>query len=130
MSLWNKAIFFRFFCPKLVGFLFACYTANEGPVRIQYKCLVPFMYSQKLNCAAFLFPKQNYNVLSPNPTLIYLLEIYIFPEWSDYFAAAKYVDRSREYRNRSETYECRNWDWGRAIPFLGIHKFDFWYSAE
>ncbi len=25
-----------------------------------------FMYSQKWNCAALLFPKQNYNVLSPN----------------------------------------------------------------
>ncbi len=25
-------------------------TANEGPVRIQYTCLVPFMYSQKWNC--------------------------------------------------------------------------------
>ncbi len=31
----------------------------------------PFMYSQKWNCAAFLFPKENYNVLSP--------KIYIFP---------------------------------------------------
>jgi hypothetical protein len=26
----------------------------------------PFMYSQNWNCAASLFPKQNYNVLSPN----------------------------------------------------------------
>ena len=58
------------------------HTANEGPERIQYKCLVvwfPFMYSQKWNCAASLFPKQNYNVLSPNSYLIYLWEIYIFP---------------------------------------------------
>ncbi len=27
--------------------------------------------------------------------------------------------------NRSQTHEFRNWDWGRAIPFLGIHKWDF-----
>jgi hypothetical protein len=59
------------------------YTANEGPVRIQYKCLVPIynMCSQKLNCVASLFPKQNYNVLSSNSYthILYLSEIYIFP---------------------------------------------------
>ncbi len=39
----------------------------------------PFTYFQKWNCAASLFPKQNYNVLYPNSyTLIYLWEIYIF----------------------------------------------------
>ncbi len=26
------------------------YTANEGPVRTKYKCLVPNLYSQKWNC--------------------------------------------------------------------------------
>jgi hypothetical protein len=40
-------------------------------------------------------------------------------------AAGKYEDRSWKYINRSETHECGNWDWGRAIPFLGIHKWDF-----
>ncbi len=40
-------------------------TANEGPVRIQYIIVwFRFMYSQKWNCAAALFPKQNINVLS------------------------------------------------------------------
>ncbi len=27
--------------------------------------------------------------------------------------------------NRSQTHECGNWDWGRAIPREGIHKWDF-----
>ncbi len=27
--------------------------------------------------------------------------------------------------SRSQTHECRNWDLGRATPFLGIHKRDF-----
>jgi hypothetical protein len=27
------------------------------------------------------------------------------------------------------THECGNWDLGRAIPFLGIHKWDFRCSA-
>ncbi len=40
-------------------------------------------------------------------------------------AAGKYVDRSRVYINRSQTHACGNWDWGRAIPFLGIYKLDF-----
>jgi hypothetical protein len=46
-----------------------------------------------------------------------------------YFAAAKYVDRSWEYINRSQTHECKNWDCGHAIPFLGKYKLDFWYSV-
>ncbi len=41
------------------------------------------------------------------------------------FPVGKYVDRSWEYINRSQTHECGNWDWGRAIPFLGIHTWDF-----
>ncbi len=94
----------------------------------------PFMYSQKWNCAASLFPKQNYNVLSPHSfTHMYCIHIFerfiYFQDRSIYFAAAKYVDWSWEYTNRSQTHECRNWDWGRAIPFFGIHKLDFQFSA-
>ncbi len=38
----------------------------------------PFMYPQKWNCAAVLFPKQNYNVLSPSfYTHISLRDLYI-----------------------------------------------------
>jgi hypothetical protein len=36
-------------------------TANEGPVIIQYKCLVPIYVFPEMK---LLFPKQNYNVLS------------------------------------------------------------------
>ncbi len=41
-----------------------CYSviiAKEGPVRIQYKCLVPIYVFPEIK---LLFPKQNYNVLS------------------------------------------------------------------
>ncbi len=41
----------------------AVYTAKEGPVRIQYKCLVPIYVFLEMK---LLFPKQNYNVLSPS----------------------------------------------------------------
>ncbi len=40
--------------------------------------------------------------------------------WSAYANAEKYVDRSWEYINRSQTHECGNWDWGRAIPRKGM----------
>jgi hypothetical protein len=40
------------------------------------------------------------------------------------------VDRSWEYINRSQAHECRNWDKGRAISFLGIHKWDFRCSVR
>jgi hypothetical protein len=52
-------------------------------------------------------------------------EIYIFPGLAAHSAAGKYVNRSWEYINRSQTHECGNWDWGRAIPRKGINKWDF-----
>jgi hypothetical protein len=62
---------------KTFMFKYTYFTANEGPVRIQYKCLVHIYIFPEMK---LLFPKQNYNVLSPAvSTLIYLLEIHIFP---------------------------------------------------
>ncbi len=49
----------------------------------------------------------------------------ISDDWSAYSAAGKYEDRSWKYINRSKTHDCENWDRGRAIPFLGIHKWDY-----
>ncbi len=38
----------------------------------------------------------------------------------------KYVDcRFWKYINGSQTHACVNWDWGRAIPCVGIHRWDF-----
>jgi hypothetical protein len=49
--------------------------ANDGPVRIQYKCLVPIYVFPEMK---LLFPKQNYNVLSPSSyTHISLRDLYI-----------------------------------------------------
>jgi hypothetical protein len=39
------------------------FTANEVPVRINYKCLVPIYVFPEMK---LLFPKQNYNLLSPS----------------------------------------------------------------
>jgi hypothetical protein len=50
-------------------------TANEGPVRIQYKCLVPIYVFPVMK---LLFPKHNYNVLSPSSyTQISVRALYI-----------------------------------------------------
>ena len=47
-----------------------------------------------------------------------------------YSAAVKLLGRSWKYINHPQTHECRNWDWGRAIPRKGIHKWDFCCSAS
>ncbi len=39
------------------------------------------------------------------------------------------VSQSWECINRSLTHECGYSDWGRAIPFLEVHKWDFRCSA-
>jgi hypothetical protein len=51
------------------------HTANEGPERIQYKCLVPnYVFSEM----KLFFPKQNYNVLSPSSYIhISVRDLYI-----------------------------------------------------
>jgi hypothetical protein len=50
-------------------------TANERPVRIQYKCLVPIYVFPEIK---LLFPKQKYNVLSPiSYTEISVRDLYI-----------------------------------------------------
>jgi hypothetical protein len=52
-------------------------TANEGLVRIQYKCLVPIHVFPEMKLA-LLFPKQNNNVLSPNfHILVSVSDLYI-----------------------------------------------------
>jgi hypothetical protein len=70
-------------------------------------------YYQKWNCAASF----------PNPTFMYLWAIYIFPRSVCLFYCVK-------YRNRSQIHECGNWERGRAVSFLGIHKSDLLCSTS
>ncbi len=62
-----------------------------------------FIFSQNWNCAASLFPKQNYNILSPNFHIhLSVSDLYLY-----------------------------SWEkWGCAVSFLGIHKTDFQYNAR
>ncbi len=63
---------------------------------------------------------------SPNPnSCVCERDLYsIFPRLICLFCCRKHVDRSWEF-NRSQTHECGNWDWGRAISRMGIHKWHF-----
>ncbi len=100
-------------------------------MRIQYKCLVPIYVFPEMNCAqcaVSLFPNRIIMFSLTIPTLIYLWEIYIFPGSVCLFCCRKICGPpilGIYIINRSQTHECGNWDWGRAIPFLGTHKLYF-----
>ncbi len=73
----------------------AC-TANEGPVRIQYKCLVPiYVFPEMKLCGLLIF--QNRIVIFCLPISTFMYQI----------------------------HECRNWERGCSVSFLGRHKSDF-----
>jgi hypothetical protein len=79
--------------------------ANEGPVKIQYKCLVfPFLYSQKIKlCSLLYFQNRIIMFCLSIPTLIlYICERFIYFQGSVCrFCCSKIcVDRSWEYINR------------------------------
>ncbi len=97
-------------------------TANEGPVRIQYKCLVPiylFFPEMKL-----LFPKQKYYVLSPSSyTHISVRYLYISRiGLSILLKGNTYVDRSWEYVNRSQTHDKWDFRLQRMPKYLKIDR--------
>jgi hypothetical protein len=102
--------------------------ANEGPVRIQYKCLVTICVFPEWKP---LFTKQNYNVLSFNSyTHVSVRDLYI-SRIACLFCCSHICGPPilGIYINRSQTHECGNWDRG-AVPRKQIHKWDFRCSAR
>ncbi len=60
----------------------------------------------------------------------YIHAIYIFPRSNCLFCCRKNRwTKRREYIDRPQTHGCGNWDWGRAIPFLDMHKSKFIFSV-
>ncbi len=81
---------------------------------------IPFMYFFSGNCVASV----------SSSTFRCLWAFYIFPGSVHIFPAAESADGSWEYKNRSQTHECGNWDWGRAVPWKGMLKWDFHRSVK
>jgi hypothetical protein len=79
-----------------------------------------------------LFPKQNYNVLSPiSCTHISVRDLYISKIGLHILLqGSMWTDPEDICIKRSQTHECGNWDRGRAIPRKEIYKWDFPCSAQ
>jgi len=68
------------------------------------------------------YQKRNRAVSIPISTLMCLWAFYIFPVSVYLFSCRKICGPILAIL---QTRECGNWDWGRAISFLGIHKWNF-----
>ncbi len=79
---------------------------------------------QNIEISKQIFPEKEYRGLSPN--------FHIHASVSDLYNPTislpillEEICRPIVGLNRSQTHECWNWGWGRAIPRKGIHKGDF-----
>ncbi len=122
---YNRSLFNKYYCSVTTLQIKGRWESN---INVWFL----FMYSQKWSC---YFQNRIIMFCLPIP-YTHIIESYIcerfiyFQDRSAFSAAGKYVDRSREYKNRSQTHECGNWDWGQAIHRKGIHKWDFPCSVE
>ncbi len=75
-------------------------------------------------------PRKELCGLSPNfHTHASVSDLYPHERFA-YSATGKYVDRSWEYINRSQTHECGNGTEAAQFPEKGIHKWDFRCSVK
>ncbi len=81
-----------------------------------------------------LYPKSNLcipgkGIARPQSQFLHLCVCERFmnsQDWSTYLITAKYVDRSCEYINLSQIYECRNWDtehYNSVLEITRLHSF-------
>jgi hypothetical protein len=81
------------------------HTANEGPVSIEYKCLVPIYVFPDMKLCSLLISKTVMFCL-PIHTRICLWEIYIFPRSVCLFCCSQICGQILD----SHTHQCGNWD--------------------
>jgi hypothetical protein len=89
-----------------------------------HKCIIHFFSycTAKTKYRNFETNIPRKGVSVPISTFMRLWVIYKFPRSVCLFCWRKYVDRSWDYINRSQTHECGNWGWGRAIPRKGMQS--------
>ncbi len=91
--------------------------------KLQGKITLTTLQRQNAENLKQIFPeKENIGVSVSISTFMCLWANYIFSRWVCHFCWRKYVDRSWEYINRSQTHECGNWSGGHAIPRKGIYN--------
>ncbi len=72
-----------------------------------------------------IFPEKELRGLSPISTFMCLWAIYIFPGSVCLFCCRKICGPILGIYKCSKTHKCGKWDWGHAVPFLGIQKWNF-----
>jgi hypothetical protein len=77
-----------------------------------------------------MFPEKEVHGHSPIFTFLCLWAIYISHDWSTYSPQEICGPIFGIYINCSQTHECGDLDWGRAIPRKGKHKWDFRCSVQ
>ncbi len=69
----------------------------------------------------YVFPEKELCGLSPNFHIdVFVSDLNILKISPSIFLQQNRQTDCGEYINRSQKHECRNWDFGRAVPFLGI----------
>ncbi len=76
-----------------------------------------------------IFPEKKLHGLSPNFHIHVSVSYLYIPGIGPNIFLQQKADQPWEYINSTQTHECGNWDTGRAFPFLGTHKWDFYCSA-
>ncbi len=93
-------------------------TSNEGPVRIHNKCLVPICVFPEMKLLGLVIFKTELSCFVSQ-----------FPH-SCICERFKYTkDRSAEDRSWEYIHECRNWERGHEVSFLGIYVSNFRYNV-
>jgi hypothetical protein len=103
---------------------------TEGSIKLKSKLSTALQRHNTENSKQ-IFPGKELRGYSPNFNIdVSVSDLYIPLIGIAYSAVGQYVGRTWEYIDCSQTHECGNWDRGRAIPFLGTHKFKFICSAN
>ncbi len=94
-----------------------------------------YFASCHLTCNCIVFPKMNCMAFLPIPTHVSVSDLYI-PRirMRILLQHNMWAHRGYIYINRSQIHEWENWERGRVVSFLGIHKSDFlcsvWYNKD